>query len=113
MQNYEDPLFFFHFIHLKKILSKNILKKVRSVSVSTCEDPPEKWSKLKSKFEYDLEINYVFDQKELPQVDTSDLQHISLAESEGDNNENEEENDDWFINTALTAKNCKMTVSHF
>lgn len=69
--------------------------KVRSVSVNTCDDPPEKWVKLKSKFEYDLDINYALDQQELPIVDQekcAELQHLSQTESEGDNNE--DENDD-------------------
>ena len=64
--------------------------------MNDCEEPPEKWVKLKSKFEYELDINYAFDQKELPVVDKencAELQHISQTESEGDNNE-EEENDD-------------------
>ena len=64
--------------------------------MNECEEPPEKWVKLKSKFEYELDINYAFDQKELPVVDKencAELQHISQTESEGDNNE-EEENDD-------------------
>ncbi len=70
--------------------------KVRSISLSPCEDPPEKWVKLKSKFEYDLDINYLFDQKELPLVDKencAELQHLTVTESEGDNNE-EDDNDD-------------------
>ena len=65
--------------------------------MNECEEPPEKWVKLKSKFEYELDINYAFDQKELPVVDKencAELQHISQTESEGDNNE-DEENDDW------------------
>lgn len=64
--------------------------------MNECEEPPEKWVKLKSKFEYELDINYAFDQKELPVVDKencAELQHISQTESEGDNNE-DEENDD-------------------
>ena len=70
--------------------------KVRSVSVNPCDEPPEKWVKLKSKFDYELKINYVFDQKELPAVDKekcAELQHLSQTESEGDNNE-EDDNED-------------------
>ena len=67
---------------------------VRSISVSTSDDPPEKWVKLKSKFEYDLDIEYSFDQHELPTVDKekcAELQHLTQTESEGDNNEEEED----------------------
>ena len=62
--------------------------KVRSVSVNTCEDPPEKWVKLKSKFEYELDINYSLDQTALPAVDQdkcAELQHLQ-SESDFDNN---------------------------
>ena len=70
---------------------------MRSVSVNTDDEPPEKWVKLKGKFEYELEINYQFDAKELPVVDKencAELQHLSQTESEGDNNEEEDDNDD-------------------
>ena len=66
--------------------------------MNTSEDPPEKWVKLKSKFDYELAIDYSFDQKELPAVDkekVAELQHLTQTESEGDNNEEEDvDNDD-------------------
>ena len=66
--------------------------------MNTCEEPPEKWVKLKSKFEYDLAINYLFDeQSDMPALDKdkcAELQRLSQTESEGDNNEDETENDD-------------------
>lgn len=61
--------------------------------MNTCEEPPEKWAKLKSKFEYDLEINYTFDQTEIPNLDMdkcAELQHLSQTESEADNNEDDD-----------------------
>lgn len=66
---------------------------VRSVSLNSCEEPPEKWAKLKSKFEYDLEINYAFDQVEISKLDMdncAELQHLSQTESEADNNEDDD-----------------------
>ncbi len=67
------------------------------MSVNECEEPPEKWVKLKSKFDYELKINLSLDQKELPPTvvdkeNCAELQHISQPESEVDNNE---EDDDW------------------
>ena len=59
--------------------------------MNTCEDPPEKWVKLKSKFEYDLNINYSFDQQTLPAVDLekcAELQHLQ-TESDMDNTEDD------------------------
>ena len=70
--------------------------KVRSISVNTSEDPPEKWVKLKSKFDYEIKINHLSDQKDLLVVDKekcAELQHLSQTESEGDNNE-DDDNDD-------------------
>ena len=72
----------------------HVSKKVRSVSVNECDEPPEKWVKLKSKFDYDLKINFSLDQKELPAVDKencAELQHISQPESEADNNEEDDD----------------------
>ena len=69
-------------------------QKVRSVSVNECDEPPEKWVKLKSKYEYNLKINISLDQKELPAVDKencAELQHISQPESEVDNNEEDDD----------------------
>lgn len=62
--------------------------------MNTSEEPPEKWAKLKSKFEYDLEINYILDQKELPTVDQekcAELQHLTQTESENDNENNDDD----------------------
>lgn len=80
-------------------LGKLHLFQVRSISVNTSDDPPEKWVKLKSKFDYELAIEYSFDQKELPTVDkekVAELQHLTQTESEGDNNEDDDvmDNDD-------------------
>ena len=77
-----------------KGLCLTLYLKVRSVSVNDCEEPPEKWVKLKSKYDYELSINYSFDQKELPAVDKencAELQHISLPDSEVDNNDEDDD----------------------
>jgi hypothetical protein len=60
-------------------------KKVRSISVTPCEEPPEKWVKLKSKFEYELSIDFSMDQQALPSVDNeiaAELKHITPNESD-------------------------------
>jgi len=67
--------------------------KVRSISVDTCEDPPEKWVKLKSKFEYNLEINYAFDKSDLPVVDPTQCAELQNLQSESDFDNNEDASD--------------------
>ena len=72
----------------------SLSRKVRSISVNTCEDPPEKWIKLKSKFEYDLAINYSFDESSmLPAVDTTKCAELQNLQSESDFDNNEEASD--------------------
>lgn len=70
---------------------------MRSISVNPCEEPPEKWVKLKTRFEYELDIAYSIDQTtELPAVDKercAELQHLTQTESEGDNNETNDDDD--------------------
>jgi hypothetical protein len=67
--------------------------KVRSISVDTCEEPPEKWVKLKSKFEYNLEINYAFDKSDLPVVDPTQCAELQNLQSESDFDNNEDASD--------------------
>jgi hypothetical protein len=70
---------------------------VRSISVNPTEDdePPEKWVKLKAKFDYEMSINYTNDQNALPAVDKeqcAELQQLQTqTESEGDNNEEDDD----------------------
>ena len=59
--------------------------------MNTCEEPPEKWVKLKSKFEYDLSIDYLFDQKELPTVDKEKCAELLALQSESDFDNNEDD----------------------
>ena len=73
---------------------------VRSISVNTTSDePPNKWVKLKTKFDYELDINYILDKEndDLPALNTEDcdeLKHISQSESEIENDEENENDDD-------------------
>ena len=69
---------------------------MRSISVNPCDEtPPDKWVKLKAKFEYELAINFSNEQNALPAVDketAADLKQLQTqTESEGDNNEDEED----------------------
>lgn len=70
---------------------------VRSISVNTTADePPNKWVKLKTKFDYELDIEYIIDQEndELPTLNTEnfdELKHISQTESEDNNEEDDDD----------------------
>jgi hypothetical protein len=72
---------------------------VRSISVNTTSDEsPNKWVKLKTKFDYELDINYVLDKEndDLPTLNTEncdELKHIP-SESEVENEEDNENDDD-------------------
>lgn len=68
-----------------------MLLKARSISVSPCDEEPDKWAKLKSVFEYTAKINYSFDETHAPtsSVDESkfeQVEKISIMESESEAN---------------------------
>jgi hypothetical protein len=72
---------------------------VRSISVNPCDEtPPDKWVKLKAKFEYVMAINFSNEQDALPAVDkeaAAELQPLQTqTESEGDDNDDKEDDDD-------------------
>ena len=71
---------------------------VRSISVNSASDePPNKWVKLKTKFDYEIDISYVLDKDndDLPTLNTENCDELKHIPSESEvENEEDNENDD-------------------